>query len=54
MTFLVVKEPEQLQQHYDLKNRGRMGRILTKPPKPGTEAVRSKLQAERTKLELQA
>lgn len=51
---LVLKDAEELKQHYELENRDRIVRILIKQPQPGTEAIRSKLQAERAKLELQA
>lgn len=38
-------------QHYEEQNRDRIARIAAKPPKPGTEAIGTKLQTERTKLE---
>lgn len=51
---LVLKEAEELRQYYEEQNRERIARIAAKPPKPGTEAIRAKLQARRAKLESQA
>jgi len=51
---LVLKEAEELRQYYEEQNRERIARIAAKPPKPGTEAIRAKLQARRSKLESQA
>ena len=51
---LVLKEIEELRQYYDEQNRERATRIAAKPPKPGTEAIRAKLQAERATLESRA
>ena len=51
---LVLKEAEELRQYYEEHNRERIARIAAKPPKPGTEAIRAKLQARRAKLESQA
>jgi hypothetical protein len=48
---LVLKEAEELRQYYEEQNRERIGRIAAKPPKPGTEAIRAKLQERRAKLE---
>lgn len=50
---LVLKEAEELRQYYEEQNRERIARIAAKPPKPGTEAIRAKLQARRAKLESQ-
>ena len=50
---LVLKESEELRQYYEEENRERIARIAAKPPKPGTEAIRAKLQARRVKLEPQ-
>ncbi|NEP62819.1 MAG: DUF433 domain-containing protein [Symploca sp. SIO2G7] len=47
----VLKETEELRQYYDEQNRELIAYIAAKPPKPGTEAIRAKLQAERAKLE---
>jgi len=51
---LVLKESEELRQYYEDQNRERIARIGAKPPKPGTEAIRAKLQARRAKLEARA
>lgn len=51
---IVLKEAEELRQYYEDQNRERIARIAAKPPKPGTEAIRSKLQARRAKLGSQA
>ena len=51
---LVLKEAEELRQYYEEQNHDRIARIAAKPPKPGTEAIRAKLQARRTKLESRA
>jgi uncharacterized protein (DUF433 family) len=47
---LVVKEAEELRQYYEEQNRELIARIAAKPPKPGTEAIRAKLKAEKAKL----
>lgn len=47
----VLKEAEELRQYYEGQNRDLIAQIATKPPKSGTEAIRAKLRAERTKLE---
>lgn len=47
----VLKEAAELRQYYESQNRERTVRIAAKPPKPGTEAIRAKLQARRAKLE---
>ncbi|MEH2329639.1 DUF433 domain-containing protein [Nostoc sp.] len=49
----VLKETEELRQYYEEQNRELIARIAAKPPRPGTEAIRAKLRAERTKLESQ-
>ena len=46
----VLKEAEELRQYYEEQNHDRIARIAAKPPKPGTEAIRAKLQARRAKL----
>lgn len=51
---LVLKEAEELRQYYEEQNRERIARIAAKPPKPGAEAIRAKLQARRAKLESHA
>lgn len=47
---LILKEAEELRQYYEEENRERVARIAAKPPKPGTEAIRAKLQAEKAKF----
>ena len=47
---LVLKEAEELRQYYEEQNHERVARIAAKPPKPGTEAIRAKLQAEKAKF----
>lgn len=49
----VLKEAEELRQYYEEQNHDLIARIAAKPPKPGTEAIRAKLQARRAKLESQ-
>ncbi len=51
---LVLQEAEELRQYYEEQNYDRIARIAAKPPKPGTEAIRAKLQARRAKLQSQA
>ena len=51
---LVLMEAEELRQYYEEQNRERIARIAAKPPKPGTEAIRAKLQAARAKLKSKA
>jgi uncharacterized protein (DUF433 family) len=50
----VLKEAEELRQYYEEQNRDLIARIAAKPPRPGTEAIRAKLRAERAKLEAPA
>jgi hypothetical protein len=45
---------EELRQYYEEQNRDLIAHITAKPPRPGTEAIRAKLRAERAKLESQA
>jgi len=47
---LILKEAEELREYYEEENRERVARIAAKPPKPGTEAIRAKLQAEKAKF----
>ncbi|NES24740.1 MAG: DUF433 domain-containing protein [Symploca sp. SIO3E6] len=47
----VLKDTEELRQYYDKQNSELIAYIAAKPPKPGTEAIRAKLRAERAKLE---
>jgi uncharacterized protein (DUF433 family) len=51
---LVLQEAEELRQYYEEQNHDRIARIAAKPPKPGTEAIRAKLQARRAKLQSRA
>ena len=51
---IVLKEAEELRQYYEEQNRERIARIAAKPPKPGTETIRAKLQARKTKLQAQS
>ena len=50
---IVLKEAEELRQYYEEQNRERIDRIAARPPKPGTEAIRAKLQARKAKLQAQ-
>lgn len=47
----VLREAEELRQYYEEQNRDLIAHIAAKPPRPGTEAIRAKLRAERAKLE---
>lgn len=51
---VVLKEAEELRQYYEEQNRTLIAHIASKPPKPGTEAIRAKLRAERARLESKA
>lgn len=51
---LVLNDAEELRQYYEQQNRDRIARIAAKPPRPGTEMIRAKLQVERAKLESRA
>ncbi|NEP58979.1 MAG: DUF433 domain-containing protein [Symploca sp. SIO2G7] len=48
---IVLKETEELRQYYNEQNRDLIAYIAAKTPRPGTEAIRAKLRAERAKLE---
>jgi uncharacterized protein (DUF433 family) len=50
----VLQQTEELRQYYEEQNRERFDRIAAKPLKPGTEAIRAKLQAAKAKLEPKA
>ncbi|MBE9096930.1 DUF433 domain-containing protein [Tychonema sp. LEGE 07203] len=50
---MVLKEAEELRLYYEEKNRDLIARIAAQPPKPGTEAIRAKLQAAKAKLKSQ-
>lgn len=47
----ILQEVEELRQYYEAQNHDLIAHIAAKPPRPGTEAIRAKLQAERAKLE---
>ena len=46
----ILKEAEELQKYYEEENRDRVTRIAAKPPKPGREEIRAKLEAEKARL----
>ncbi|MEM9273511.1 MAG: DUF433 domain-containing protein [Cyanobacteria bacterium P01_F01_bin.143] len=50
----VIQETEALRKYYEEQNRDLIARIAAQPPKPGTEAIRAKLRAERANLKLLA
>ncbi|MBP5976852.1 DUF433 domain-containing protein [Brasilonema sp. CT11] len=50
----ILQEAEQLRQYWEEQNRELFAHIAAKPPKPGTEAIRAKLQAAKAKLESRA
>ncbi|WP_366558181.1 DUF433 domain-containing protein [Okeania sp. SIO3B5] len=50
----VLTEAETLQKYWEAKNGPLLARIATIPPKPGTEAIRAKLQASKALLESKA
>lgn len=47
----VLKEAEELQLHYEEENRDLIVHLATQSPKPGQEAIRSRLQVARAKWE---
>lgn len=47
---MVLAEAETLQQYWEAKNRPLLARIAATLPKPGTEAIRAKLQAAKAQL----
>lgn len=47
----VLQEAEELRQYYEEQNQSIRNRIAVKPPKPGTEAIRAKLQSEQARLQ---
>ena len=47
----VLQEAEKLRQYWEEQNRELFAQIAAKPPKPGTEAIRAKLQAAKAKIE---
>ena len=46
----VLQEAKELQQYWEEQNRELYNKIATKRPKPGTEAIRTKLQAAKAKF----
>ncbi|MEM1172411.1 MAG: DUF433 domain-containing protein [Cyanobacteria bacterium P01_H01_bin.35] len=46
----VLQEAEALQKYWEAQNSTLFARIATTPPKPGTEAIRAKLQKAKAKL----
>jgi uncharacterized protein (DUF433 family) len=50
----VLQDAKELQQYYEEQNRELIAHIAAKPPRPGTEEIRAKLQAERAQIQLRA
>jgi hypothetical protein len=50
----VLQDAKELQQYYEEQNRELIAHIAAKSSRPGTEAIRAKLQAERAKIESRA
>jgi uncharacterized protein (DUF433 family) len=50
---IVLKEAEELRQHYEERNRDLIARLSTKPPRPGMEAAWEKLQEQKAKHQAQ-
>jgi uncharacterized protein (DUF433 family) len=46
----VLQEAEDLRRYWEDQNREIFAKIATQPPKPGTEAIRAKLQAAKAKF----
>ena len=46
----ILQEAEELRQYWEEQNRELFAKIATQPPKPGTEAIRAKLQAAKAKF----
>lgn len=46
----VLQEAEELRQYWEEQNRELFAKIAAQPPKPGTEAIRAKLQAAKAKF----
>lgn len=49
----VVREAETERRYWEDRNRERMAMIAKRPPKPGQEAIRTKLKAAKEKLGMQ-
>lgn len=47
----VLQQTEDIRQYWDVRNRKRLAHTAAKPPTPGQEAARAKLQAWKAKLE---
>ena len=47
----VLQQTEDIRQYWDVRNREQLAHIVAKPPTPGQEAARAKLQAWKAKLE---
>jgi uncharacterized protein (DUF433 family) len=47
---LVLRKAEEIRQYWEERNRERFAQIAAKPPKPGQEEIRAKLQAWKTRL----
>ena len=45
----VLQDAEEIRQYWEARNRDRLARIATLPPKPGREALWAKLQAQKAK-----
>ncbi len=50
---IVLKEAEELRQHYEARNRDLIVRLSAKPPRAGMEAAWAKLQAQKAKHQAQ-
>jgi len=46
----VLQQAEENRHYWETRNKERLARIATLPPKPGQEELRAKLQAARAKL----
>lgn len=46
----ILQEAEELQQYWEEQNQELFAQIAAKPPNPGTEAIRAKLQAAKAKF----
>lgn len=46
----VLQEAEERRQYWEEQNRELFAKIATQPPKPGTEAIRAKLQVAKAKF----
>jgi hypothetical protein len=46
----VLRQAEENRQYWEARNKERLAKIATLPPKPGQEELRAKLQATKAKL----